>query len=170
MHCSNLAADALHEAIRKYRGEASEDEGKEKKVGRKSADKIEGEVEYLGKGVHYLIKDYNEFRNQRVLIEHRSDESIELAIELTKYTNRVVLSTVEKDILTSDEDLKTRLNDSEVKVLTEAQILGIGGEGEVEKARMLNLDENEEYDLFVDKVVLLEMLSVPVSCADEPEL
>ena len=54
----------------------------------------------------------------------------------------------------------------EEKVLAESRILEIGGEGEVEKAKILNLDEDEKYDLFVDRVIIPETMVVVTACED----
>jgi hypothetical protein len=45
---------------------------------------------------------------------------------------------------------------SPVKVLTQSEVLKIDGEGEVEKVKLLELDEKDEFELFVDAVIVLE--------------
>jgi len=52
-----------------------------------------------------------------------------------------------------DSDLKTRLKEAGVKVLYESEILEIKGFNEVEKVVIHDLDEDEEYELFVDAVI-----------------
>lgn len=155
MHCSNLAADALHEAIvnfRKGRGEIVDEEEK--------ADVVEpgcvvGQDEYLNKGVWLVVDDPAAFKNQRTLILHSGDESVETAIELADQTDRVILLTPEKTVMTKPE-LEKRLEESGVKLLTESRLLEIRGEFEVEKVLIFNIDEDEEYELFVDAVVIIE--------------
>ncbi len=44
---------------------------------------------------------------------------------------------------------------SDVKVLFRSRLLAVRGEGEVEKVLIRDLDEDDEYELFVDAVVLL---------------
>ncbi len=44
-----------------------------------------------------------------------------------------------------------------MKVLYKSRLLSVSGEGEVEKVHVYDLDEENEYDLFVDAVVLLEV-------------
>ena len=53
-------------------------------------------------------------------------------------------------------ELEKRLEESSVKLLTESRLLEIRGEFEVEKALIFNIDEDEEYELFVDAVVIIE--------------
>jgi nitrogen fixation NifU-like protein len=152
MHCSNLAADALHEAIvnfRKGRGEIVEEEEKAVEA---EPGCVVGQDEYLNKGVWLVVDDPPAFKDQRTLILHSGDESVETAIELTEQTDRVILLTPEKIVMTTPE-LKKRLEDSG---LTESRLLEIRGEFEVEKVLIFNIDEDEEYELFVDAVVIIE--------------
>ncbi len=43
-----------------------------------------------------------------------------------------------------------------MKVIYEAEPSAILGEGEVEKVRVHDLNENEDYELFIDAVVILD--------------
>ena len=58
---------------------------------------------------------------------------------------------------------------SDVKILKEAKLLEILGEGEVEKVKILDLDEEETYELFVDSVIIPELLTIPstTECSDD---
>jgi nitrogen fixation NifU-like protein len=85
----------------------------------------------------------------------RGPASAKLALELTKVTPRVVFLT-ELDTLGLPEDLSGEIKRSDVKVLYQARLLSVLGEGEVEKVRIHDLDEDNDYELFVDAVVLLE--------------
>ena len=62
----------------------------------------------------------------------------------------------ELDTLGLPEELVGEIKRSDVKVLYKSRLLSVGGEGEVEKVHVHDLDEENEYDLFVDAVVLLE--------------
>ncbi|TFF68094.1 iron-sulfur cluster assembly scaffold protein [Candidatus Thorarchaeota archaeon] len=155
MHCSNLAADALHEAIRVYKArgreeltETLEDTGPEPSC-------LVGKDEYLDRGVHLDVMDPEEFSGKRVVVLHTGDESVDAALELTSQTDRVVLITPETEIVTTEE-LAEELRRSSVKVITESRVLEVLGDYEVEKIRVHNLDEDEEYQLFADAVVVIE--------------
>ena len=54
------------------------------------------------------------------------------------------------------EELNEQLKNSKVKILYESRLLEIRGEYEVEKVLIRNLDEDEDYELFVDQVVIIE--------------
>jgi FeS cluster assembly scaffold protein NifU len=153
MHCSNLAADALHEAIKNYRKEREEnaDEIDTESI---SPECYTGKDEYLDKGLYESLDDLNNFKDLRVLVVHTGDESIDAAIKLTAYTDRVILLTAADEIITKKE-LSEELAKSSVKVLSQSRLLEIRGEYEVEKVQIMNLDEDEKYELFVDAVVII---------------
>ncbi len=156
MHCSNLAADALHEAIKNFR------DGNKKPLEPGSArfscpageqGSTPGATEYLGKGVYQGYADPAAFNGMRVLVAEYGKESIEFALKLTEITGRVIVATPLKS-LSVDDGLKTKVKRSDVKLLTQAELVEISGGSTVEKVRIHDLDEDEEYDLFVDAVVL----------------
>lgn len=158
MHCSNLAADALHEAIKKFR---EGKHGMDMEPGKARFACPAGEVtnvkgfdEYLGKGVYQEVENLDEFDGKRVLIVEYGEKTIDLAINLSKITDRVVLLSAMKKVKVDDEDLKQKLRESSVKVLRESELLEVSGGSTVEKVRIHDLDEDEEYDLFVDAVIL----------------
>ena len=160
MHCSNLAADALHAAIRNWRagikpGDMPADlpmyVGKECTP---PAEPINGENEFLGKGVYNEITDPAELEEKRVLVIDTGEESLKLAVNLDKHTGRVIFMTPAKKSA-MDTELKTELKMSDVKVLYESELKEIKGEGEVEKVVVHDLDEDSQYELFVDAVIIL---------------
>ncbi len=155
MHCSNLATEALHEAIKNYKMGKGEAVVMEEKQKEEEPECVVGKDEFLDKGVYLSWMDRSQFENKRTLVLHTGDESVEAALELTDVTDRVVLLTPESRIVTTDE-LKQELRNSAVKVLYESRLLEVRGEEEVEKALILNLDEDEEYELFVDAILIIE--------------
>jgi FeS cluster assembly scaffold protein NifU len=152
MHCSNLAADALHDAIKNYRDKQKMvkprvEEAKEKR-------EIIGEKEFDKRGVYHQVDDLSIFKDKRVMVLEKGKRSFELAMELTKLTPRVILITPSKDI-SAPPELKTKLKQSDVKILYESEILEIKGVNEVEQVLIHDLNEDEEYELFVDSVIML---------------
>lgn len=161
MHCSNLAADALHEAIRNWRAGTKVEPLTEEEIagvgvgcGARDAVVVEGVDDYVGKGVYVALDDVARLADKRVLVVDKGDASARLALALTEVTPRVVLLT-ELDGLGLSEDLAQEIKRSDVKVLYQSRLLSIGGEGTVEKVRVHDLDEDDEYELFVDAVVIL---------------
>lgn len=156
MHCSNLAADALQEAIKNYRSGKKinlQDPVIKKECEAIPPKEIEGLDVLMNKGVYKEYHDLEKFRNQRILIVENGEKSIELALELTKYTGRVIFSTPLKNIL-GTEEIKSRLKKSFVKVLNQTRVLEVMGTNSLEKVKIHDLDEDEEYELFVDALIL----------------
>ncbi len=163
MHCSNLAADALHDAIKNWRAgirlEPSTAEETEAPLGgcdMPGLNEVENADEYAGLGVYKQVNDIAELEGKRVLVLDKGPATAKLALELTKVTPRVVFLT-ELDTLGLPEELIGEIKRSDVKVLYKSRLLSVGGGGEVEKVHVHDLDEENEYDLFVDAVVLLEV-------------
>jgi nitrogen fixation NifU-like protein len=153
MHCSNLAADALKSAIESYRERQGEiKKGKTEEA--TGAAGITGKEEFLGKGVFTKVKNPAELADMRALVIDTGDEAAKLAVELTKHTPRVVFLTAGKS-LSQERELRKVIERSAVKILYESKLLGIGGVREVEQVRIHDLNEDEEYDLFVDAVIIL---------------
>jgi FeS cluster assembly scaffold protein NifU len=154
MHCSNLAADALHEAIKNYKIQKGEID---LPVIRQTTEKKEivGEKEFLGKGFYHAVDDLTPFKEKRVMVVDTGKKSLEMAIALTKHTGRVIVITPSKTI-SAGADVTKQLKQSDVKVIHESELLEIRGSGEVEKVLVHDLDEDEEYELFVDAIILLK--------------
>jgi len=155
MHCSNLAADALKAAINNYR------EGTKPDVEVITSCQLEVRVilgidKFKGKGVYTKIPDLEELREKRVLIVDSGDESLELALKLTQYTGRVIVTTSAKEI-PGTPDIARQLKKSDVKILQQSEVNEIKGElDEVEKVIIHDFDEDENYELFVDAVIILD--------------
>ncbi len=160
MHCSNLAADALHDAIKNWRegktpeeilSEPPSDTGKECAV---PEEPIKGEVEFLGKGVYHEEGDLSQFSDKRVLVLDRGEKSAKFAAELNKHTGRIIFITSLKEPSVNAE-LKTELKKSDVKLLYESELIEVRGEDEVEKVLVHDLNEDHQYELFIDAVVIV---------------
>jgi nitrogen fixation NifU-like protein len=156
MHCSNLAADALKAAIDNYRL------GTEPEVEIVTSCQLDVRIilgidDFLGKGVYKEVPaDLEEFREKRIIIVDSGDESLELALKLTEYTGRVIVVTSAKSV-PGNVDLRRKLKHSDVKLLQESELIEIKGElDEVEKIVIHDFDEDENYELFVDVVIVLD--------------
>ncbi|GAG77824.1 unnamed protein product, partial [marine sediment metagenome] len=47
---------------------------------------IVGEKEFLNRGVYYSVEDFSNFKDKRIMVLDRGEKSVEVAINLTKYT------------------------------------------------------------------------------------
>ncbi len=156
MHCSNLAADALKAAIDNYRL------GTEPEIEIVTSCQLDVRIilgidDFLGKGVYKEVPaDLEEFREKRIIIVDSGDESLELALKLTEYTGRVIVVTSAKSV-PGNVELRKKLKHSDVKILQESELIEIKGElDEVEKIVIHDFDEDENYELFVDVVIVLD--------------
>jgi len=158
MHCSNLAADALHEAIKNYRsGNFSVPEPGEAKFACPAGEvaSITGLDDFRGKGVYAGYEETSQFKDKRVLVIEYNVASVEFALALSEITGRVILMTSLKDLSVNDE-LKTKVKRSDIKLLTQAEIVEVLGGSEVEKVKVHDIDEDEQYELFIDAIVVPE--------------
>ena len=155
MHCSNLAADALHEAIKNYRRERGEEVPDESESVKEEVECLVGKDAFLGKGVYESVENIDDFKDRRTLVLYSGDESVDIAINLTEVTDRVILLTPD-ETLVLNPDLAERLARSSVKKLYQSRLLEVRGEFEVEKALIKNLDEDEDYEMFIDAVIIID--------------
>ena len=151
MHCSNLAADALRDAIGNYQ-KKQKSEAENEKDARGAKKDITGEKEFLNKGVYHEAKVLSLFKDKRTLIVDRGKKSLELALKLIQQSPRVVFLTPSKALSADEELIVKKLG---VKILYESQLLEITGLNTVEKVRIHDLNEDDEYELFMDAVVIL---------------
>jgi FeS cluster assembly scaffold protein NifU len=155
MHCSNLAADALKAAIDNYRLGTSSEVEVASSCSVPEIKVILGIEDFIGKGVYREVNDLFKFKDKRILILDTGDKSLELALELTKFTGRVIVLTSAKTTPGSEE-IKKKLKKSDVKILYESELIEVKGTDEVEKAVIHDFDEDEKYELFIDSVIYLE--------------
>jgi len=87
------------------------------------------------------------------MILERGERSIEIALKLTKLTPRVVFVTSEKQLRPGT--MSEELVKSSTKILYESELKEIRGLNTVEKVLMHDMNEDEEYELFVDSIVIL---------------
>jgi nitrogen fixation NifU-like protein len=155
MHCSNLAADALHAAIDNYRNQTPAAVEVEAVCKTYDLKVILGLDEFVGKGVYKEVDDLSEFKNKRVLILDTGDKALKIALKLTEYTGRVIVVTYSKALPGSNE-VKKQLKFSDVKVLRQSELQEVQGTNDVEKVIIHDFDEDEKYELFVDVVIALD--------------
>jgi len=161
MHCSNLAADALHAAIRHWRDGVTVEEALAAAPAAPAcgapagaaADGVATLDRFEGRGVYRRLDDPSQLAGQRVVVLDTGDEAARLAIDLTGHTGRVVLMTPGKEPAVSPA-VRSALRLSDVKVLAEAEPLELLGEGELERIRVHDLAEDEEYELAADAFVV----------------
>jgi hypothetical protein len=53
------------------------------------------------------------------------------------------------------EELKKKLKKSDVKILYESELIEVKGTDDVEKAVIHDIDEDENYELFIDNIIYI---------------
>ena len=101
------------------------------------------------------VDKLKELADQRVVVLDTGDRAAQLAMDLTQHTGRVVLHD-HRQGAERDAAVRSALRLSDVKVLAEAQPLELQGEGELERIRVHDLNEDEEYELTADAFVVLK--------------
>ena len=81
-------------------------------------------------------------------------DSLEYAMSLIDVTGRVVFMTAGTQ-LPGDATLRSKAKRSDIKLLFLSKLMEVSGEGEVEKVKVHDLDEDEEYELFVDTLIII---------------
>ena len=74
---------------------------------------------------------------------------------MTEHTGRVIVVTSAKETPGSLE-LKNKLKQSDVKIIQQSELLEIKGTDEVEKVVIHDFDEDQNYELSVDAVIVLD--------------
>ncbi len=172
MHCSNLAADALHDAINNWRqgiklqpmdplavpakacGPQAPAAAAAAPEEAPATAEPSGADEYLGKGYYRSRPEPADLKDQRLLVVDTGPDSLAYALEAADQAARVVFLSPAAQ-LPGDAELRARAKQSDLKILLRSEPLALGGEGVLEKVRVHDLDEDEEYELFVDAVVFL---------------
>lgn len=104
--------------------------------------KVPGEKELLGRGVSYCVDcDANFYRNATVAVVGNASAAIDGALTLLGYASKVYL--IANDLQVSD-DLKTKLEQSEVEYLENSWVKEIAGENAVTS---VILDNGAQVDL-----------------------
>ncbi|OGC42072.1 Fe-S cluster assembly scaffold protein NifU [candidate division WOR-3 bacterium RBG_13_43_14] len=151
MHCSNLAADALRDAIDNYR-KKQQPSTKRDTADIECPDKIKNREKFTNNGVFYTINN-EQLTGKRVIIVDTGISSAQAATTLKGISPRIIFLTRKKESETNPEMLK-QLNEAGVKMLFESEIIEFDGLKSLEKVRIHDLNENEEYDLFTDAVII----------------
>jgi nitrogen fixation NifU-like protein len=152
MHCSNLAADALKDAIKNY--QKKQKPAAEKTAPAEPSGTITGTQEFTDRGVYTDVTDPSVFKDKRTIVIDAGKRSMEIALQLTEQTPRVVFVTRNKEMPTGE--LTKKLSSSNVKILYESEVLEIKGLKTVEKVLIHDLNEDEEYELYVDSIIVAQ--------------
>lgn len=116
---------------------------------------IEGIAKFEDKGVDYMVKDPEKFRNKKLLIAGGGDSALDWTIELADIASEVTLihrRTSFRGALDSVDKVMALAKAKKVNLITEAQAIGVAGNGVLKEVRIKSKSEGEftkEVDHFV---------------------
>ncbi len=122
---------------------------------------IEDLEKYEDKGVDYIIKDPEKFRDKKLLIAGGGDSALDWTIELSDIASEVTLihrRTSFKGALDSVDKVLELARAKKVNLITEAQAIGVGGNGVLREVRIKS-KQNGEFIHYVDNFIPLFGLS-----------
>ncbi len=121
---------------------------------------VVGEKEFVGKGVVYCTTcDAPLFKDKRVIVVGGGNSGLESAIELTDYTEEILLFEA-SPTLNGDEFLVEKAKEKGVEIFTNRKIKEIRGDGFVEKILFEELEKEEE--MLVDGI-FIQIGSTPIT-------
>jgi len=118
---------------------------------------IEGLENYEDKGVEYIIKDPEIYKGKRCVISGGGDSALDWAIYLVEKNIAKEVSLVHRRssfrcYLDSVQKVMDLADDGRINLITEAEVVGIGGEGKVENVVIQHDSQGEiikETDHFI---------------------
>ena len=124
---------------------------------------LENLSKYEDKGVAYIIKDPEIYRNKRVVLAGGGDSALDWSIFLTDVASEVTLVHRRNEFrgaLDSVEKVQHLKNEGRINLITPAEIVGLKGEGKLEAVTIRkSADSQKDLDLEVDNFIPLFGLS-----------
>ncbi len=152
MHCSNLAADALRNAIENYEHKQKSDMDFAR-TDISCPVKTAHQGKFAGKGVYSKI-DIEQLSGKRMIIVDTGKSSVQALQQIKGISPRIIFLSKRKEHEIEPDTLKL-LNEIGAKGLYESEIIEYDGFQSLEKVRIHDLNEDNEYDLFTDAVIII---------------
>ena len=122
---------------------------------------IEGLDKFEDKGVDYMVKDPEKFRDKKLLIAGGGDSALDWTIELSNIAKEVTLihrRTSFRGALDSVDKVMELAAEKKVNLITEAQAIGVNGNGKLSEV-IIKSKANGEFAHPVDNFIPLFGLS-----------
>jgi thioredoxin reductase (NADPH) len=101
-------------------------------------------ADFEDKGIHYFVRQPEDFRNQKVVIAGGGDSALDWTIYLAELASELTLihrRTEFRGALDSVEKVMHLVETGKVKLITNAQVTGLSGEGKLEHIEIKHSDE-----------------------------
>lgn len=122
---------------------------------------IENIVDFEDKGVDYIIRDPEKYRGKKILVAGGGDSALDWTIILAEIAKEVTMihrRTSFRGAIDSVEKIMALVDSGKVKLITEAQAVGLKGTPHLESVS-IEVDNNIGYDIEVDYFIPLFGLS-----------
>lgn len=116
---------------------------------------IEGIARFEDKGVDYMVKDPEKFRDKKLLIAGGGDSALDWTIELADIASEITLihrRTSFRGALDSVDKVMELAKAKKVNLITEAQAVGVNGNGVLKEVKIKSKEQGEftqEVDNFI---------------------
>jgi thioredoxin reductase (NADPH) len=118
---------------------------------------------YENKGVHYMVKDPEQFRDKSVVISGGGDSALDWSIYLADIASEVTLVHRRNEFrgaLESVDRVKELKDIGKIKLITPAEIVNVYGNGQLESVSIrMNNNPEEDFELDTDYFIPLFGLS-----------
>ncbi len=118
---------------------------------------IEGLSKYEDKGLYYMIRDPEQFRDQKILIAGGGDSALDWTIELADIAAELTLihrRSSFRGALDSVEKVKSLSESGKISMITEAQAVGVLGNEKLEAVNV-KMKNGESLNIKVDSFIPL---------------
>lgn len=118
---------------------------------------LEGIESYEDRGVDYMVRDPEKYRDKKILIAGGGDSALDWTIELSSLANELTLihrRSSFRGALDSVEKVMALAKAGKVNLITEAQAVGVEGAGSLERV-MIKSKKDGEYHLETDYFIPL---------------
>lgn len=115
---------------------------------------IPGEEKFEDKGVYYYVTNPESFAGKRVLIFGGGNTAVTSALSLADIAETITVAHKEKEFHGFKNDVEKMKKMPKIKILPLTELLQIQGKERAERVLLKDKDENKEYQMYVDAVIL----------------
>lgn len=114
---------------------------------------LDEESDYLGKGLQYVVREIDPYRDAKVLVVGGGDTALDWANYFTEISKEVTLIH-RRDKFVGFEGSLEKLKESSAEIVTYAKLEKIIGDGKVEGATVKHTKEDWSKDVEVDQILV----------------
>ncbi len=117
--------------------------------------KVEGEDEYDGKGVYYVIKDLKDFTGKKVAVIGGGDAGLDMANQIAGVASKILIIEFAENLRAAESSITSLKNGGKTDIFTRTAVQKISGDGNsVKKITVKDIKSGDIHDIDVDSVVV----------------